>query len=165
MQQMYTADMLSSNPDRSPMNIIKWINDNFEKVFLVIGLLAIIGIITFQTVYRYVIVQFSSSAGAAVWTEEISRYIFIWISYLALSVAIRKRSSIRVDILYDQLPKRFQKISWIVVNCCFLLLTILLCITGWGQIERLLEFPQHTAALRIPLYYSLRYITFWFCSY
>lgn len=150
MQQMYEADMLSSNQDRPPMNILKWINDNFEKVFLVIGLLAIIGIITFQTVYRYVIVQFSSSAGAAVWTEEISRYIFIWISYLALSVAIRKRSSIRVDILYDQLPKRFQKISWIVVNCCFLLLTILLCITGWGQIERLLEFPQHTAALRIP---------------
>ncbi len=150
MQQMYTADMLSSNSDRSPLKILSWINDNFEKVFLVIGLLAIIGIITFQTVYRYVIVQFSSSAGAAVWTEEISRYIFIWISYLALSVAIRKRSSIRVDIVYDLLSERYKKISWIVVNCCFLLLTLLLCVTGWGQIERLMEFPQHTAALRIP---------------
>lgn len=150
MQQMYTADMLSSNSDRSPLKILSWINDNFEKVFLVIGLLAIIGIITFQTVYRYVIVQFSSSAGAAVWTEEISRYIFIWISYLALSVAIRKRSSIRVDIVYDLLSERYKKISWVVVNCCFLLLTLLLCVTGWGQIERLMEFPQHTAALRIP---------------
>ncbi len=75
---------------------------------------------------------------------------FFWISYLALCVAIKKRSSIRVDIIYDMLPARWQNVSWVVVNCCFLLLTLLICITGWGQIERLLQFPQHTTALRIP---------------
>ncbi len=72
--------------------------------------------ITWQVVYRYIITQFIERAGAAVWTEELSRYIFIWISYLAVSVAIRKRSSIRVDILYDHLPKRWQNISWIIVE-------------------------------------------------
>lgn len=146
MEQTYTPNIMES----PKTNVFGWLNDNFEKMFLVSGLLAIIAIITFQTAYRYIITHLSGSAGAAVWTEEIARYIFIWISYLALSVAIRKRSSIRVDIFYDQLPERWQKISWIIVNFCFLMLTLLLCVTGWGQIERLLEFPQHTAALRIP---------------
>lgn len=131
-------------------NLLTYINENFEKIFLVAGLLAIIFTITFQTLYRYVIVYFFENASSAVWTEEISRYIFIWISYLALSVAITKRSSIRVDIIYDKLSERWQNISWIVVDLCFLLLTVILCITGWDQIERLLKYPQFTTALHMP---------------
>ena len=130
--------------------LFPWLNENFEKIFMVTGLLAIILFITWQVIYRYIITQFIERAGAAVWTEELSRYIFIWISYLALSAAIRKRSSIRVDILYDRLPERLQNISWIIVESLFLVLTGVIAYFGWGQIERLLTFPQHTTALRIP---------------
>ena len=94
------------------------------------------------------------NTGAMVWTEELSRYIFIWITYLALCVAIKRRSSIRVDIIYDKLPKRWQDLSWIVVHICFLVLTVMIAVTGWSQIERLLTFPQYTPAMRIP--YSFR---------
>lgn len=127
-----------------------WIDENFEKIFLVSGLLLIILFITFQTTYRYVITHFSDTAGAAVWSEELSRYIFIWITYLALSVAIKKRSSIRIDIIFDKIPLRWQNASWIMVDTFFLILTLTICWTGWSQIERLLEFPQHTTALGIP---------------
>lgn len=130
--------------------VLRWLDDNFECIFMVAGLLMIIFFITWQVIYRYVITQFIERAGAAVWTEEISRYIFIWISYLAVSVAIRKRSSIRVDIIYDHLPKRWQNISWIVVECLFFCLTATIAWYGWEQIERLLTFPQYTTALRIP---------------
>ncbi|WP_245751049.1 TRAP transporter large permease subunit [Desulfomicrobium apsheronum] len=127
-----------------------WIDENFEKIFLVSGLLLIILFITFQTTYRYLITHFSDTAGAAVWSEELSRYIFIWITYLALSVAIKKRSSIRIDIIFDKLPLRWQNASWVMVDTFFLILTLTICWTGWSQIERLLEFPQHTTALGIP---------------
>ena len=127
-----------------------WLDENFEKIFLVAGLIAIICFITLQTFYRYIVSNLLETAGAMVWTEEISRYIFIWITYLALCVAIKKRSSIRVDIIYEKLPQRWKEISWIVVDGCFLLLTLVIAITGWGQIERLSQFPQYTTALRIP---------------
>lgn len=127
-----------------------WLNENFECVFMVTGLLCIICFITWQVFYRYIITQFIDRAGAAVWTEELSRYIFIWISYLAVPVAIRKRSSIRVDILYDHLPERWKQISWIIVESLFFCLTAVIAWYGAGQIERLLDFPQKTTALRIP---------------
>lgn len=130
--------------------VLQWLDENFEKIFLVSGLLAIICFITWQVVYRYFITPFIDRAGAAVWTEEISRYIFIWISYLAVSVAIRKRSSIRIDFVYQMLPPRLQRISWIFVELIFLTLTLTIAWYGWGQIERLQRFPQHTAAMRIP---------------
>ena len=71
--------------------ILPWLDEHFEGIFMISGLLSIILFITWQVIYRYIITKFVARAGAAVWTEEISRYIFIWISYLALSVAIRKR--------------------------------------------------------------------------
>ena len=153
MEQTTNCGVLPLEAMDSPSairNIWNWLDENFEKVFLVSGLLAIIFLITFQTLYRYVIVHFVSSAGAAVWTEELARYIFIWISYLALSVAIKKRSSIRIDIVYDRIPVRWQNASWVVVDIFFLILTLTICWYGWTQIERLMEFPKHTTALRIP---------------
>ncbi|HIU17117.1 MAG TPA: TRAP transporter large permease subunit [Candidatus Avidesulfovibrio excrementigallinarum] len=114
------------------------------------GIIAITLFITWQVIYRYIITQFIERAGAAVWTEELSRYIFIWISYLALCVAIQKRSSIRVDIIYDKLSPRLQGISWIIVETLFLILTLVIAYFGYGQIERLLTYPQYTTALRIP---------------
>lgn len=136
--------------EEKKQGVLHWLNENFECVFMVTGLLCIICFITWQVFYRYVITQFIERAGAAVWTEELSRYIFIWISYLAVPVAIRKRASIRVDILYDHLPERWKNISWIIVESLFFCLTAVIAWYGWGQIERLMHFPQKTTALRIP---------------
>ena len=139
-----------SNDTEKSSGILHWLDENFENIFLVSGLLAIIFFITWQVIYRYFITPFIDRASAAVWTEEISRYIFIWISYLAVGVAIRKRSSIRIDFVYQMLPARLQRISWIFVELIFLTLTLTIAYYGWGQIERLMRFPQHTAAMRIP---------------
>ncbi len=125
----------------SKQGVLHWLDENFEKMFLVTGLLSITLFITWQVIYRYIITQFIERAGAAVWTEELSRYIFIWISYLALSVAIKKRSSIRVDMLYDHLPPRLQQISWIVVEVLFFILTATIAYYGWGQIRTAAGIP------------------------
>ena len=43
--------------------VLDWLNENFESVFLVIGLISIILFITWQVIYRYVITQFIERAG------------------------------------------------------------------------------------------------------
>ena len=121
---------------------LAWLDENFEKPFLFSGMLAIILIITFQTFYRYIGAYFSSDASAAIWTEELARFIFIWISYLAIPIAIKNRNNIRVDIVYDRLPARLQRMSWIVVDLCFLVLVGVVFYMGLNHLEMLLEFPQ-----------------------
>lgn len=118
---------------------------------MVAGLISIILFITWQVIYRYIITQFIERAGAAVWTEELSRYIFIWISYLAVSVAIESARPSAWTCCIDHLPPRWQRISWITdLETLFLCLTATIAWFGWGQIERLLTFPNYTTALGMP---------------
>jgi len=140
----------TSVPNRK--GFLAWLDDNAEKPFLCIGLLAIILIITFQTAYRYIIVNFSDTASAAVWTEELSRFIFIWISYLAVPLAIKNRENIRVNIIYDKFNARWRSIFWVVNDLCFLFLGVYVTFLGINMIGEGIRYPQMAPAMQIPYY-------------
>ena len=131
---------------------LQMLNDDFEKPFLFIGLLSIILIITFQTFYRYVVTNLIEDAGSAVWTEELARFIFVWISYLAAPLAIKNRDNIRVDIVFDRLPQKWQHIFWMVNNLCFIVLGVVVAIMGMDLISMQMRSPQIAPALQIPYY-------------
>lgn len=48
----------------SKQGVLHWLDENFEKMFLVTGLLSITLFITWQVIYRYIITQFIERAGA-----------------------------------------------------------------------------------------------------
>lgn len=131
---------------------LRFIDNNFEKPFLVFGMMAIILIISYQTFYRYVLTDLFSTSGGASWTEETARFIFIWISYLAVPVAIKQRNNIRVDLIYEKLSQRNQAISWVVVDLAFLTLTGVVALMGSDHLMMMAKFPQTTPALQIPYF-------------
>mgnify|MGYP000859725229 FL=1 len=148
-------------------NPLHWLDENFESIFLVAGMLAIIFLITWQVAYRYIITKFTSGASTmiAAAPEEIARYIFVWISYLAVPVAIKRRDLIRVDILYDKLPKRLQDMSWIIVDAAMLIWAGVITLEGITQIQKFMMFNSSTAVLHIPfwLLYTILPIAFGLC--
>ena len=42
---------------------------------------------------------------AVSWTEEVPRYLLIWISFLAAAVGVLKRDHVGFDVLFNALPK------------------------------------------------------------
>ncbi len=146
---------------------LHWLDENFESIFLVIGMLAIIFLITWQVAYRYIFTKFTSGASTMVAAapEEIARYIFVWISYLAVPVAIKRRDLIRVDILYDKLPKRLQGMSWVIVDAAMLIWAGIITVQGVLQIEKFMRFSSATAVLHIPfwLLYMVLPVAFGLC--
>ncbi len=142
----------ASSQEKPRRGFLQMLNDDFEKPFLFIGLLSIILIITFQTFYRYVVTNLTEDAGSAVWTEELARFIFVWISYLAAPLAIKNRENIRVDIVFDRLPQKWQHIFWMVNNLCFIVLGVVVAIMGMDLISMQMRSPQIAPALQIPYY-------------
>ncbi|MBR5320158.1 MAG: TRAP transporter large permease subunit [Peptococcaceae bacterium] len=161
------TEAVATNENKKKQSPLQWLDENFESIFLVGGMLAIIFLITWQVGYRYIFTKFTSGASTMVAAapEEIARYIFVWISYLAVPVAIKKRDLIRVDIIYDKLPARIQKMSWVIVDACMLIWAGVITYEGAMQITRLMKFVSATPVLNIPFWmlYLVLPIAFGLC--
>lgn len=68
-------------------------------VFITIALI----LLTLQVILRFV---FNTSFG---WIEELSRYLYIWVIYLASSAAVRHDATIRIDVAENIWPRPIRK--------------------------------------------------------
>lgn len=147
-----TNNMIIENTENSfsLRNIISWIDNNAEKVFLFIGLLVIIHAIFFQTVYRYIVINvFSGDANSVVWTEELSRFIFVWITYLAIPIVIKTTKDIRVTVVYDFFNDFGKSVIDNANTLLFILISGVIVFEGLDHISMIQRFPQTSAALHI----------------
>lgn len=61
-------------------------------------MLALAAVILYAVVARYFF------NAAPIWSEEVPRVAFLWITYLAIAVAVKRGHSLRVTFLLDLLP-------------------------------------------------------------
>lgn len=73
------------------MKVIKWLDDHFEEALLVVMLLFMMVIMGVQVTARYVF-RYSLS-----WSEEITRYLFIWSGFISASYCIKKGASVKIE--------------------------------------------------------------------
>jgi len=84
-------------------------DSRFVRLLLVVGaiLVAAIVVLTFiQVVLRF----FFGNPQA--WAEEVSRYLFVWITFLGVAVAFAKDAHIKLDALVGLLPDK----QWLVAD-------------------------------------------------
>lgn len=135
---------------------VRWLDQNIERVLLQATLLAIIFLMTYQTLGRYVFVRVLDMNVNLAWTEELSRFLFVWMTYLAVPITIKDRNMIRVTALVDRLPKRWQNALWVTSDVLFFILGGGIFYFGVRHVNMLLHFPQTTAVLG--LQYALVYM-------
>lgn len=102
-------------------------------------------VITAQIVWRYV---FNDSL---TWTEELARYLFVWITFVGMALAIRDRTHIRVTLVVDQLPARLRR--WLDMAQLALVTLFLCLLVGVGFQWVWLNTDAVTPALGMPLAY------------
>lgn len=77
---------------------------NLLAIVLFVGML---GLVLAQVVMR-------KFFAPLVWSEELARYVFIWVSFLGWVIASRKRSHVHVATVVQRLPRR-----WRIALGCF----------------------------------------------
>ncbi len=58
---------------------------------------------------------------AVSWTEEVPRYLLIWISFLAAAVGVLKRDHVGFDVLFNALPKPLRRALGVALSALILL--------------------------------------------
>lgn len=79
------------------MKLIRFLDENIEKVLLVIMLLVMVVVVFAQVIMRSV---FHNSLA---WSEEVARYLFVWQVWLGASYAAKKGEHMQVDLLRRKL--------------------------------------------------------------
>ncbi|MBW2429138.1 MAG: TRAP transporter small permease [Deltaproteobacteria bacterium] len=105
----------------------------------------IVAIVTAEVTLRYL---FSHSM---IFTEELSRYLMVWIVFLGSALAIRDGSHIRIQILVNRLSPRLQQIVKLVAYALIIAFLIFITVEGLKILPRQLQ--QMCITIDISLFY------------
>lgn len=112
---------------------------------------ALIGVITLQIVSR---VLFS----AVGWTEEVARFLLVWITFLAATLAFQRGRHIAVTFAVDALPVRLRQAARIAATLAVLAFMVALVVIGYRYMQ--VQSFQKSASLRVSMTYVYAIIPF-----
>lgn len=117
-----------------------------EEVLLSTMLLVMLVICTMQVVWRYVL-QMSLS-----WSEELARYIFVWLVWLAAAYATKKMRHLRISFLKEITPKKHQWFFDLISLCMMVVFSAVMCVIAVEMMELIVETGQMSPAMGMPMW-------------
>ncbi|WP_336368044.1 TRAP transporter small permease [Marinobacter sp. C2H3] len=114
------------------------------KPVLAGGIAALIAVITLQIVSR---VLFS----AVGWTEEVARFLLVWLTFLGAVLAWAQRRHIVVTVLVDRLPPSVRR--WLSAFALACAVAALVALAWIGYQYMMMQSYQKSASLRVPMMY------------
>lgn len=125
--------------------MLKKIWDNLEE-FIIIPLIFAMSIIIFiQVIMRYV---FQNSL---TWSEELARYLFVWLVYFSVSFTARRQKHIRIDAAINLYPKKLRPYIDILSEIIVLAFSIFIAVTGVTVYQKIAWSGQMSPAIGIPM--------------
>lgn len=127
--------------------VFSFLEENLEELLMVILLVAMAGIMGIQVFSRYIL-RLSLS-----WSEEVTRYLFIWSAFLSVSLCTKKCISIKIDQFIKMFNKRgeaFLKLINLTVSIVFF---VYLIPYAYYYLQTTIESGQVSPACGIPMQY------------
>lgn len=114
--------------------------------FVIALLLSLMAIFVFGNV----ILRYLFNSGIT-WSEEVSRFLFIWLIFLGAILALKDNEHLGVDSLVKKLPVKGKKIVYFLSNLMMLATLVLVFIGSWKL--TLLNVDQSAPATGLPYAY------------
>lgn len=128
------------------MKKITKIYDTLESHILVFALAFSTLLIFVQVIFRYVL------NNSITWSEELARYIFIWMIWLGTSVSMKTKEHIRMDMLMNKVHGKGKIILELVSSIILLAFCIFLVKYGYDLVMSMMARGNKSVALRLPMW-------------
>jgi TRAP-type C4-dicarboxylate transport system permease small subunit len=129
------------------MPILKWLDQHFEEVILSFFSFSMILFSGLQVFMRYV------ANSSLAWSEELTRYTFVWTGFFCIGYCIRRRSELRIDTFITMLPFKIRTVLEIILDFFSIILFLLFAYTAVVIIQKTVNLKQISSALGIPMQY------------
>lgn len=125
--------------------ILIWLDDYFEALFIVPLLFGMSLLVGLQVFMRYIIHQ------SLPWSEEITRYMFIYLMYLGISYGVRMNRHIRISVFVDLFSERIRKALQLLSDFLFLIFATVVVLKSTEVAALILRLGQRTAATDVSM--------------
>lgn len=117
------------------------------KVAIAICLAVMVVLVFGNVVLRYV---FNSGIATS---EELSRWLLVWLTFLGAIVALREHAHLGVDTLVRALPRRGRFLCFVVSYLLMLYADWLLTVGSWKQVALTLDDSAPASGLSVGLFF------------
>lgn len=123
-------------------NLLK-ILDKLDDYLLIIAVIWMGLVLTLQVVMRYVF------NNPLTWSEEMARYIFVWICFLGVGYGIKYDQHIKMEIFFSYFPKKAQRVINILTNIIMVIFLVAIVPSGIDFSVQVNEVAS--SAMEIPM--------------
>ena len=126
---------------------IKWLDHNLEEFILTLLLLAMAVIMGVQVFSRFALKASLS------WTEELTRYLFIWAGFMSVSYCSKRCISIKIEQFVARFSRRTKAAIKLVNHTIELAFFFYMIPFAFSYMMSAVESGQVSPALGIPMYF------------
>lgn len=86
------------------------------------------------------------------WSEELTRYLFIWSAFISISYCIKKWISIKIDQLINVFSKSLYVVFQLLLNVVLCLFFLYMSYHAFCFLQDSIASAQRSPALGLPMY-------------
>lgn len=135
--------------DKTVQSLIGVLDRDIEKWALLTFYVILVVTMAVEVIRREI---FSYSS---VWGEEIVRYSFIYLAWIAAAAAVRERAHIRIDVLFHYVPTRVKALLYIFGDLAMLFVAVLAFYWSLETVQVSVKYGSVTDGLRLPKFWFL----------
>jgi TRAP-type C4-dicarboxylate transport system permease small subunit len=120
---------------------------NFEKIVSCSLLVVVLLTLTYQVLTRY------AFANPSTWSEEISRYLFVWVIFLSGSYAVQQNAHIRIDSAPKLWPVKARKWVLLLGDLLWLAASIAILVISYRWVKMQAGSGALSIVLGKPMWY------------
>ena len=126
--------------------VLHWLDENVEQYLCVVLLGVFTTILFIQVVMRYV---FNNSLS---WSEELARYLFIWLCFIGVSFGAKQMKHLKIDVFINVFPKKFRPYVIVFADVIVLAFSVIIMYAAYVTVVRYMALGTASPANHIPMW-------------
>lgn len=124
--------------------MLNFLNKHAEDIFIIPLMIGMSFLIFIQVVMR-------KMGHSLTWSEELARYLFIWLVYFSVSYTAKREKHIRIDAALMIFPTKIRPYVEIFSEILILIFSVFIVVTSVTVVQKIAASGQHSPALGLPM--------------
>ena len=70
------------------------------------------------------------------WSEEVPRYLLVWITYLGAALAVKYKEHISLDVFFNLMPLRARQVGHLILNVLIAIVGVIMVVFGIALVNQ-----------------------------